>query len=159
VRRPAGYRPTPPADPLTQQAAWPDILRSIGGSRWTAAGFGYLSKGQPVSERDIPARVVQHAAAFNAAVRSGDWSSFADRFTPDATMRFTGVPVPPVAGRAAIARAYAEQPPTGTLTVGEVDSAGPLDTVRFTWDGGGTGVMRLTWQDRLIAALDVSFGG
>ena len=112
-----------------------------------------------MSEQDIPARVVRHVAAFNAAVLSGDWRSFAGRFTPDATMRFTGVPVPPVSGRAEIARAYAEQPPTDTLTVGEVNSAGPVDTVRFTWDGGGSGVMRLTWQDRLISGLDVSFGG
>ena len=112
-----------------------------------------------MSEQDIPARVAQHVAAFNAAVLSGDWGSFAGRFTPDATMRFTGVPGPPVTGRAGIARAYGEQPPTDTLTVREVDSAGPADTVRFTWDRGGSGVMRLTWQDRLISGLDVSFDG
>jgi hypothetical protein len=39
-----------------------------------------------------PGRVQEHVAAFNAAVRSGDWESFADRFAPDASMAFIGVP-------------------------------------------------------------------
>jgi ketosteroid isomerase-like protein len=58
-----------------------------------------------------PDRITQHVAAFNAAVRSGGWAAFADRFTPGATMAFTAVPAGPFAGRAAIARAYADQPP------------------------------------------------
>jgi steroid Delta-isomerase len=104
-------------------------------------------------------RVAQHVAAFNAAVRSGDWSSFAGRFTPDAAMRFIGVPAGPFAGRAAIAEAYARQPPTDTMSVQQADSAGAVDTVRFGWHEGGGGVMRLSWQDELIASLDVTFGG
>jgi steroid Delta-isomerase len=72
----------------------------------------------------IPDRVAEHVAAFNAAARTGDWGSFAERFTPAAVMRFTGVPAGPFTGREAIARAYAEQPPTDTRAVREVASAG-----------------------------------
>jgi steroid Delta-isomerase len=104
-----------------------------------------------------PGRVGEHVAAFNAAVQSGDWESFADRFAPDATMEFIGVPAGPFLGRAEIARAYAEQPPTDTMTVGGVDSAGAADTVRFTWAAGGNGTMRLDWQGPLVASLQVAF--
>ncbi len=104
-----------------------------------------------------PARIAEHVVAFNAAVRSGDWESFADRFAPDATMEFIRVPAGPFHGRAEIARAYAEQPPTDTMTVGAVDSAGTVDTVRFTWSAGGSGTMRLTWQGPLVAGLQVAF--
>jgi steroid Delta-isomerase len=106
----------------------------------------------------IPARVAGHVAAFNAAVESGDWAGFAERFAPGAVMRFSGVPAGPFTGRDAIARAYAGQPPADTMTVRAVESAGPEDTVRFGWTRGGTGVMRLTWQGGLITSLDVTFG-
>jgi steroid Delta-isomerase len=56
-----------------------------------------------------------------------------------------------------IARAYAEQPPTDTMTVGGVDSAGAADTVRFTWAAGRNGTMRLDWQGPLVASLQVTF--
>lgn len=107
---------------------------------------------------DMPARVAEHVTAFNDAVRSADWASFADRFTPDATMEFRGGPAGPFTGRAQITRAYSEQPPTDTLTVYEVSSAGPADTVHFRWSGGGTGVMTITWQGDLISSLGVAFG-
>lgn len=98
--------------------------------------------------RGVPARIAHHIAAFNAAVRSGDWRSFADRFTPDATMRFIGVPAGPFVGRAAIAKAYAAQPPTDTLMIRDVVSTGAVDTAFFAWSAGGRGVMRLTWGIR-----------
>jgi steroid Delta-isomerase len=104
-------------------------------------------------------RVARHVAAFNDAVQTGDWSSFAGRFTHDATMSFTGVPAGPFAGRAAIAEAYARQPPADTMSVQQADSAGAVDMVRFAWGKGGGGVMRLTWQGQLIASLDVTFTG
>ncbi len=80
--------------------------------------------------RSAPTRVVEHAAAFNAAGRSGEWDAFADRFAPDATMHISGVPAGPFTGRSEIARAYAEQPPTDTLAIDEVKSAGAVDRVR-----------------------------
>jgi steroid Delta-isomerase len=106
---------------------------------------------------DTPARVTQHVAAFNAAVRSGEWSAFADRFTPGATMAFTGVPAGPFTGRAEIAGAYARQPPSDTMGVRAVSSAGPVDAVSFAWAAGGTGSMLLTWESGLVARLEVSF--
>jgi steroid delta-isomerase len=108
---------------------------------------------------DTPARVAEHVAAFNDAVQSADWASFAGRFTPGATMDFRGLPVGPFNGRAQIARAYAEQPPTDTLMVCDVSSAGPVDTVRFRWSGGGTGVMSIAWQGGLVSGLEVAFDG
>jgi steroid Delta-isomerase len=106
---------------------------------------------------ETPARVTQHVTAFNAAVRSGEWTAFAERFTPDATMAFTGVPAGPFAGRSEIARAYARQPPADTMAVRAASSAGPVDTVSFAWAAGGTGSMQLTWESGLVARLEVSF--
>jgi steroid Delta-isomerase len=114
-------------------------------------------EGQAMGIQDAPARVAQHVTAFNAAVRSGDWSAFADRFAPGATMAFTGVPAGPFTGRAEIARAYARQPPADTMAVQSVSSAGPVDAVSFAWAAGGTGRMQLTWESGLITRLEVSF--
>jgi hypothetical protein len=49
-----------------------------------------------MTSEEVQARIAEHAAAFNAAVQSGNWRSFADRFTPGATMRFIGVPGGPL---------------------------------------------------------------
>jgi steroid delta-isomerase len=110
-----------------------------------------------MSLAETPARVTQHVAAFNAAVRSGEWTVFADRFTPGATMAFTGVPAGPFTGREEIARAYAQQPPADTMAVRAASTAGPRDTVSFAWTAGGTGTMQLTWESGLVARLEVSF--
>jgi steroid Delta-isomerase len=110
-----------------------------------------------VTSEEVQERIAQHAAAFNASVRSADWCSFADRFTANATMRFIGVPAGPFTGRAAIAQAYAEQPPTDTLTIRDTDSTGDVDTVFFAWNAGGGGVMRLTWEGPLVASLEITF--
>jgi steroid delta-isomerase len=110
-----------------------------------------------MSEHEGNGRVAQHTAAFNAAVHSGDWQAFAERFTRGATMRFVGVPAGPFVGRAAIAEAYAQQPPTDTLIPRRVASDGDVDTVSFAWTSGGTGTMRLTWERDLVAELEVTF--
>ena len=99
-------------------------------------------------------RVAEHVAAFNRAVTTGDWETFAERFAVDATMRFTGIPVGPFEGRTAIAAAYRENPPTETMTlIGDGD-----EVARFRWSGGGTGTMELRWApDGTVQALTVSF--
>jgi steroid delta-isomerase len=107
---------------------------------------------EPISER-----AARHIAAFNDSVRSGDWAAFADRFTPDATMRFAGTPVGPFTGREAIAADYATQPPSDTLTVTRSASSGDVDQLWFAWDKGGTGTMILRWRGDLIAELTVTF--
>jgi len=102
-------------------------------------------------------RVAAHVAAFNDTVASGEWEEFSERFADDATLAFVGVPVGPFTGRSAIAAAYAEQPPTDTMTITEVETDGAHDVARFAWSAGGTGTMRLTWRDGAVAALTVAF--
>ncbi|MFF0267306.1 nuclear transport factor 2 family protein [Kribbella sp. NPDC004536] len=99
-------------------------------------------------------RTADHVAAFNRAVTTRDWDTFAERFAVDATMRFTGIPVGPFEGRTAIAAAYRENPPDETMTlVGDGD-----EVARFRWSGGGTGTMELLWApDGTVQALTVSF--
>ena len=111
-----------------------------------------------MSTEAISERAARHVAAFNRSVRSGDWADFADRFTPEATMRFVGVPAGPFTGREAIAAGYSSQPPTDTLTVTRSVSSGDTDELSFTWDNGGTGTMVLRWNGDLIAELTVTFG-
>jgi steroid Delta-isomerase len=110
-----------------------------------------------VAER-VPPRIAQHVTAFNAAVESGDWTSFADRFADDAHMEFVGVPAGPFDGRASIAAAYRVNPPDDTMTVRSVEPGDTSDVVRFAWTAGGTGTMTLEWApDGLVRELVVAF--
>ncbi len=102
-------------------------------------------------------RVTRHVAAFNETVATGEWESFSERFSDDATLAFDGVPVGPFTGRGAIAAAYAAQPPTDTMTLTGVVTDGDHDIARFAWSAGGTGTMRLTWRAGALAALTVAF--
>ena len=112
-----------------------------------------------MSGEPISARAARHVAAFNDSVRSGEWADFAGRFTPDATMRFVGIPVGPFTGRDAIAAGYASQPPSDTLTVTRGNSAGDVDELWFAWDSSGAiGTMILRWSGDLITELTVTFG-
>jgi hypothetical protein len=99
-------------------------------------------------------RTTDHVDAFNHAVTTGDWDTFAERFAEDATMTFIGVPAGPFHGRQSIATAYRENPPTETMTIQEADG----DTVRFRWASGGTGTMKLSWStDGAVRILVVAF--
>jgi ketosteroid isomerase-like protein len=102
-------------------------------------------------------RAREHVERFNAAAGSGDWTRFVAAFTDDAVMSFAGAPAGPYAGRAAIARAYAQRPPADTMTVTSVRADGDTDLVRFAWDAGGTGTMTIRWRDGRVAALEVAF--
>jgi hypothetical protein len=108
--------------------------------------------GEPVSDR-----AARHVAAFNNSVRSGEWTAFADRFAPGATMRFVGVPAGPFTGREAIAAGYLTHPPTDTLRLTSGVSRDDVDELRFAWDHGGTGTMVVRWSGDLIAELTVIF--
>ena len=55
-------------------------------------------------------RTTDHVDAFNDAVTTGDWDTFAHRFAEDATMTFVNVPAGPFHGRTAIAAALPESP-------------------------------------------------
>jgi steroid Delta-isomerase len=111
-----------------------------------------------VSGERVSDRAARHVAAFNDSVQSGQWADFAGRFTPDATMRFVGMPVGPFTGREAIAAGYASRPPSDTVTVTRGVSSGAVDELWFAWDSSGTtGTMTLRWSGDLIAELTVTF--
>lgn len=78
-------------------------------------------------------------------------------FAPDAVMRFENVPAGPYEGLAAISTAYDERPPDDTMHCVSDDRDGDLDIVRFGWDAGGTGSMRVRWRDRKVAELSITF--
>jgi hypothetical protein len=107
---------------------------------------------------DLLRAVDEHAALFNASVLTGEWSLFVATFDDDAHMRFEDLPVGPYQGRAAIATAYAKQPPDDTMTVVAVE---PVDEdaarVRFSWDRGGDGTMTIRWRDGQVADLTIAF--
>lgn len=99
-------------------------------------------------------RIADHVDAFNQAVTTGDWDTFAARFAENAVMSFVQIPVGPFEGRTAIAAAYRENPPAETMTL--LDDGD--ERARFRWSGGGTGSMELNWApDGAVQALTVSF--
>ena len=106
----------------------------------------------------VTSRIADHVAAFNAAVDSGEWTRFADRFADDAHMEFVDVPSGPFTGRTAIAAAYRDNPPTDTMAVRSIDSGQTSDVVGFAWTSGGGGTMTLEWTaDGLVQRLVVAF--
>lgn len=95
----------------------------------------------------------EHVERFNAGVRSGDFGPMVAAFAEDAELAFEGIPVGPFVGRAAIAAAYAAQPPDDEIVL---------------LDGGGTyawakepdvpaGQMLLTERDGEIARLVIRY--
>jgi ketosteroid isomerase-like protein len=106
---------------------------------------------------DVADRIAEHFRLFNEAVRSRDWAAFLATFTPDAVMRFEGVPAGPYEGLDQIARAYAEQPPSDTMSCVSDARDGDHDLVRFAWDAGGGGTLRVTWRDGAVAGLTIAF--
>lgn len=109
------------------------------------------------AQKRLLAMVEAHTALFNSCVRSGDWTPFMDTFTDDARLTVTNLPVAPLWGRPAIAAAYARRPPTGAMTLIDVE---PVDdstvAVRFVWDSGREGTMRVRWHGDLVSQVDFS---
>jgi len=100
-----------------------------------------------------------HIDSFNDAVRSGDFSVMLERFAPDAELSFEGLPVGPFAGKAAIARAYEQQPPDDTIELLDVAGDDPV-VGRYSWsrdEGAQSGRMLLYERDGLIERLVVTF--
>jgi hypothetical protein len=112
-----------------------------------------------MAEADLRGLLERHVELYNEAVRTGDFSDFVETFTEDAVMKFDGVPVGPFRGRAAIAQAYAEQPPGDTMALMAMETAGD-EAVRasFDWDNtGGGGQMYLRWDGDKLAELLIAF--
>jgi hypothetical protein len=98
--------------------------------------------------------------AHNAAVRSGDWSTFGEWFTDDAELRFEGVPVGPFRGREEIRAAYEVQPPDDEVEIRNVRSDGDRTLADYGWkadDGVRAGELRVTWEGGLIRELVITF--
>lgn len=121
----------------------------------TAPAWAAYPRG--VGEPVIDPRVRGHVAAFNTAVRTGNWAEFTARFAESARMGLIGTPIGPWQGRSAIAQAYERQPPTDTMSVLDHRRDGAVDVVRFRWSRGGTGTIWLRWSDDLVAELDIAF--
>jgi steroid Delta-isomerase len=104
--------------------------------------------------------VRQHVERFNEGVRTGDFAPMLEHFTDDAELVFEGVPVGPFSGRAAIAAAYAEQPPDDRIDVLSLERRDGDVVAPYSWhkDGGRrSGRMIFTFRDDKIARLVVTF--
>jgi steroid delta-isomerase len=100
----------------------------------------------------------RHVRAFNAAVGDGDWQPMLAGFTPESELYFENVPAGPFLGRAAIERAYAEQPPTDTIQLlGIQENDEHNVAAAFAWSQGGTGRMLLEHDRGAIKRLTVVF--
>jgi steroid delta-isomerase len=115
-------------------------------------------------ERDAPRSstasfVGEHVRSFNAAVDSGVWDTFVERFADDAVLEFFGPPVGPFVGRAAIYGAYTQSPPDDTIELdGPEVVIGDEVVVPYRWmASGATGTMRFTRRGTHIARLIVTF--
>lgn len=103
--------------------------------------------------------VAEHLKVFNAAVRSHDWTAFAERFTDNAVVEFVGVPAGPFVGRKAIADAYAQSPPDDTIAaIAEPRVEGDELVVAYRWETTGTtGTMRFVEGRGGIERLVITF--
>jgi hypothetical protein len=101
-----------------------------------------------------------YIADHNAAVRSGDWRTFAGWFTDDAEVRFEGVPVGPFHGRETIRAAYESQPPDDEVDIRNVREEADRTRADYGWKrepGVRAGELRLRWQRDCIAELVITF--
>jgi hypothetical protein len=100
----------------------------------------------------------RHQILFNEGVRTGDFGPWLETFHDDAVASFTGLPLGPFHGRDAIAKAYAEHPPSSEMRVLSSTVDGDAIRARFIWVGapttGGEFVIRL--RDDRLTSLDVA---
>ena len=102
----------------------------------------------------------RHVELFNQGVRSGNFAPMLEQFTEDAELVFEGVPAGPFHGRAAIAAAYAANPPDDEVDVLSSEQDDGTIVARYAWradDGGPAGRMILTTRGEQIARLVVTF--
>jgi hypothetical protein len=95
----------------------------------------------------------EYVERFNEGVRAGDWAPMLELLSEDASLQFTGVPVGPFHGRAAIAEAYRAQPPDDGIVL--------LDGARYAWTREPlrpAGELHLEESDGKISAIRVLYG-
>jgi cysteine desulfurase/selenocysteine lyase len=102
-----------------------------------------------------------HIERFNTGVRSGDFSPMIDAFADDAVFAFEGLPIGPFEGRAAIEKAYRDQPPDDEIEILSADDSDPNVVVsRFRWRRDRTsGTIRLSHRGSTLTGLSVAFDG
>jgi steroid Delta-isomerase len=108
-------------------------------------------------DRDL---LLSHVERFNEGVRTGDFGPMLEAFAEDAQLVFDGVPVGPFHGRAAIAQAYADQPPDDEIRLlGEPRDEDGATVSDYAWtaDGERAGRLLLTVRDGEVARLVVTF--
>jgi hypothetical protein len=102
----------------------------------------------------------RHVELFNQSVRSGDFAPMLEQFTEDAELVFEGVPAGPFHGTAAIAAAYASNPPDDEIDVLSSEQEDGTIVARYAWradDGRPAGRMIFTTRAEQIARLVVTF--
>ncbi len=102
----------------------------------------------------------RQTALFNQGVRTGDWGPMLAHFTDDAELYFTGIPVGPFQGKAAIAAAYAAAPPDDEIVPLTVTEDSDTVAVVYAWrraPGERAGVMVITPRGDQIARLRIIY--
>jgi hypothetical protein len=100
----------------------------------------------------------RHVRAFNAGVETGDFEAMLGPFSPDAVLRFEGVPAGPYVGLPEIREAYRNQPPDDTVQLLGIQENDEHNVVAaFAWSKGGTGRMHLTHERGAVTGLTVVF--
>lgn len=106
--------------------------------------------------------LVRHVERFNHGVRSGDFSRMLEGFAEDAEMIFEGADAGPYLGRAAVARAYAADPPDDEIEIVETfRRADGTIVASYRWKSQPSivaGEMRMTFDGSKITRLVVTFG-
>ena len=104
----------------------------------------------------------RHIALFNQGVRSGNFGPMLEQFTDDSELLFEGIPVGPFLGKAAIAAAYAAQPPDDEIEVLEIREQDGKILAAYAWRANpgkpaGEMIIITTAGDK-IARLLVRYG-
>ena len=103
----------------------------------------------------------RHTALFNQGVRSGDFAPMLEHFSDDAEFAIRGLPVGPFIGKAAIAAAYANQPPSDEIVVLSVHEEADRFRAVYAWRQAPlvrAGEMILVPRGDLIRHLIVAYG-
>ncbi len=115
---------------------------------------------------DAVLELFRHVERFNVGVETGDFALMIDAFAEDGELRYEGLPLAPLRGKAALAAAFAAQPPSDSmLLVGEpvmvADAPGSV-RARFAWRSAPettVGELRLSIDDEhAISSVVVALG-
>jgi hypothetical protein len=102
-------------------------------------------------------------SAFNAGVRTGDFTPFVDLFSADAAIDFEGIPERgPIEGRDAIAARYRDEPPDDEIRIKRWTLKDQTIVAEFYWSDVPEaigGCFTIEPRDDRIARLTIALGG